>query len=1002
MIYGKRSEQELKYARASAKATEFHVPRNKMPDFRSDPDDLHFTSIYAISEYIEERIVGRTGISLLEDLRKVASFYDAASSDRKNKTFSDGYWTLAALTYFLIGNYGSAKVSLDKISDTKHYGNHARILVDLMRFLLVPNSPAPQEVAKLCGYLCGDSIPECEISEEAAALLTNGSPEGKFFSEALYVVVSDAIQSSARELLPRYSNTDISLWSEYLSEPSKGKLLWQAQKRIGEMGVFKGEDAFIQLPTGSGKTRSIELVLRSMMLRKSATRSIVVAPLKALCSEISQNLNNLLPDEVDVKESSEVLEIDPWLTESLASHHVLIFTPEKLSFILHHNNTFVEGINLFVFDEAHLIDNASRGPAYELLLAELFKLNPNAQRILISAVVSNAADIAEWALHNKDAIVQDKTIQISEKSIGLIGKNGRRVSYVSNDSALDEQFFLPVDLKPQNLKKLNAREKTRVFPDTEKHANRDLPLYFANRLISNGACAIFIPQARWIWSFFDRINDLLIRECDLSILRECCDSNELTAITKLIELHYGASNHFTAGISSGILPHYGNLQGAIRQTVEYAIEHGQALCVACTSTLSEGVNLPIKYLFITGTSNGLTSIKVRDFQNLIGRTARSGKYSEGSIFVINEPKRRRANQYKELFDHNKIEPCNSAILQLLKDVDSPVRGSFKCIEGERILGYILGNLNSLTLNRDLTNIYMKVFGCEDTKAHQLALEKIKPLEAIEGYIANAISGGLVSKEEIEELCKKTLAFSSQNGEAKKQLLELFEAVRQTIVNEPSIVVECCQRTRCGIRKTKGLLDWTKEEGIAYFKQTGFKDLDELVNVFFKINPAEYRPSSLTELECCRLIEAWIEGRSLASIANKYSRDFGLESGLKILDLERFYSHTVSFGFSHFLSQLGDSFETLGDTSSEDAVTELDTIQKKIKYGVPNLQCALFCENVVNDRLIALAVMDLVPMKSMIADRKSLKKGMQLAKDSIKDYIAELPSYYKMKVSSYLK
>ena len=101
-------------------------------------------------------------------------------------------------------------------------------------------------------------------------------------------------------------------------------------------------------------------------------------------------------------------------------------------------------------------------------------------------------------------------------------------------------------------------------------------------------------------------------------------------------MHYGHTqrvNIFHDGILVGILPHYGNLQGCLRQVVEDEIESGNFKCVACTSTLAEGVNLPIKYLIITGIQNGVSTVKTRDFQNLLGRVARSGKYSEGSVLI---------------------------------------------------------------------------------------------------------------------------------------------------------------------------------------------------------------------------------------------------------------------------------------------------------------------------------------------------------------------------------
>lgn len=90
-------------------------------------------------------------------------------------------------------------------------------------------------------------------------------------------------------------------------------------------------------------------------------------------------------------------------------------TPEKLAYILKHNTEIIESINMIVFDEAHLFDDEARGTDYELLLTTINSyLKPDAQKILVSAVISNAEQLNTWI--NKDGIViRNNTIKTSEK-----------------------------------------------------------------------------------------------------------------------------------------------------------------------------------------------------------------------------------------------------------------------------------------------------------------------------------------------------------------------------------------------------------------------------------------------------------------------------------------------------------------------------------------------------------------------------------------------------------
>jgi len=58
---------------------------------------------------------------------------------------------------------------------------------------------------------------------------------------------------------------------------------------------------------------------------------------------------------------------------------------------------------------------------------------------------------------------------------------------------------------------------------------------------------------------------------------------------------------------------------------------GLARFVVCTSTLAQGVNLPIWYLPVTTVYQGSERIKVRDFRNRIDRAGRTGMHTEGRI-----------------------------------------------------------------------------------------------------------------------------------------------------------------------------------------------------------------------------------------------------------------------------------------------------------------------------------------------------------------------------------
>jgi replicative superfamily II helicase len=73
--------------------------------------------------------------------------------------------------------------------------------------------------------------------------------------------------------------------------------------------------------------------------------------------------------------------------------------------------------------------------------------------------------------------------------------------------------------------------------------------------------------------------------------------------------------------------------------------------VVCTSTLAQGVNLPIKYLIVTSVNQGKDRILVRDFHNLIGRAGRAGMHTEGSVIfadnAVFDKKGQRRERWRE-------------------------------------------------------------------------------------------------------------------------------------------------------------------------------------------------------------------------------------------------------------------------------------------------------------------------------------------------------------------
>ena len=197
----------------------------------------------------------------------------------------------------------------------------------------------------------------------------NGDPDSIFYVDILVAVIIVACENSSWSLLPSSSGIPDEEWEPYLQSKMSIKMLWPAQRLIAEKGLLRGESSIVQLPTGVGKTRSIELIIRAAFLSERANIAIIVAPLRALCNEITMDMYKAFGNDVTINQFSDVLQNDFWnfFSEDI-KRQILICTPEKLSYVLHHDPFFLSAIDLFVFDEGHMFDDGGRGATYELLV----------------------------------------------------------------------------------------------------------------------------------------------------------------------------------------------------------------------------------------------------------------------------------------------------------------------------------------------------------------------------------------------------------------------------------------------------------------------------------------------------------------------------------------------------------------------------------------------------------------------------------------------------------
>lgn len=497
-----------------------------------------------------------------------------------------------------------------------------------------------REVRSLSNLVVGffaEGKGQLELTQRMVALrsmvYTNGTARALLLADTACALVKRRIGNSARECLPRYSGVTAEAWEPALRKRSFMKELWPAQRLLGERRVFAGASAVVQMPTSAGKSRATEIAIRSAFLNGRASLAVVVAPFRALCNEIRDALVRAFAgEEVTVNQLSDVIQPDVAVQELTAGLTIVVVTPEKLVYLLRHAPSLAKEIGLLVLDEGHQFDTGTRGVTYELLVTSLKQMIPaQAQKILISAVISNAYQIGEWLNGAEGEVVVGRDLLPTERSVAFASWQTQvgQLHFVDPEDPDHEEFFVPRVIRSQQLARKPRERKDRFFPT--RNDSQSVGLYLALSMARVGAVALFCGRKDSVVGLCEDVLDHFERQVQLRKPLEASDPREMERIGYLFERHLGSDAAAARAAKIGVLTHHGNTPHGARLAVEHAMKKGFGRFVICTSTLAQGVNLPIRYLVVTTTRQGGEKIKVRDFHNLIGRAGRSGMHSEGTV-----------------------------------------------------------------------------------------------------------------------------------------------------------------------------------------------------------------------------------------------------------------------------------------------------------------------------------------------------------------------------------
>lgn len=1020
--FGQHSLHYSKLVRSKAKMIEFDIPSESHVTILEEAHKSFLVALAIVTDsarkYFEDYINNNDfRIYTKNQLHKSAEYFDALLlSELGNSNEYRDFIALLGATAYYLGDYnGSSRVMLSYLPEDIKLADYLEDSLNLIKSLIniltdsifvdyeISVDKYSEELFTLIEsykkyILEKREIPLKDFINLRDKVYERGSNFSIIIVNCLIAVICKKVNNSSTKLLPKFSGLDFAVWQDYIISEGSIKELWSSQIELGKQGIFLGESGIIQMPTSSGKTASVNLILRSAFYSKRIDNALIVAPFRALCREIYRDINAhfINNEDVIVREIFDLPEIPhDFSIFNDSKKRVFVLTPEKLLFLMRNNQSFIERIGLCIFDEAHLFDDSNRGSNFELLLSTVKQTFPKEiQKILISAVISNSEAINKW-FNDDGVVVSNNSIKTTEKRISFSDSNGSNEQlYFIDPITFEEEFFVPRTVSISKLELLGKERKQKVFPEL-KNAN-DISIYYSIKLIKNGGVAIFCGRKDTVNIVLKRFIDLNNRKYNLSDFLENSDISEVEKIGNLIGKNIGYDSIEYTCSQLGVFSHHSGIPMGLRIAIEYAFSKSKINNVVCTSTLAQGVNLPIKYLIVSSMYQAGDTIKVRDFQNLIGRAGRAGKYTEGTIILTetgiykSEQKSWKKKQYKKLLNPINSEDCKSNILNIIRfdSVDSTdykygsIKYDFQNLIHKRFINneeYLVKVDSILSNLRKQASPYLQDF---NYKINQIEITLI----AIENYLASIYTDEM----DLDSLAENTFGYFLGNENERERIKELFDLVREKILTS-SVTTEILSKNSIGLYQSEHLKIWVQENQGSILSCKIEKDLlSVLIEIIRKFsNNKVMRKLSTQDLDY--ITQLWINGISyfhiLESCTEKQIR-IEKRGQLKSIDLSDIIS-LCDNGLGYETSMILNSIKNILEELVGENIDVITKLIRRLKYGLSLDKEINIYELGFSDRI----VVKLIGQEINSQSKDQIKNEIKRKSARLEDILSDFPSYY---------
>lgn len=442
-------------------------------------------------------------------------------------------------------------------------------------------------------------------------------------------------------------NNWITRFNTFISKQDRGvfELLYPQRESIikGELLNPAHRAIVLNLPTSSGKTMIAEYrllqALNQFKLRGGWVAYVV--PSRALVNQVFNQLNNDLGSiEIKVEKASGAIELDGFEQHLISDRgnqttfDVLVTTYEKLNLLVRQGlgTTPERSLVLTIVDEAHNIEEETRGLNLEFLLSTIKNDCEDANFLLMTPDITNSREIVEWLAGDRGQVINLDLDwwQPNERVVGAVQVEGRGRKYdIKLNTLHTHKGTYEIGEKIQLAHFENAEKNKSEFYG-KNGSKKQLAQLLASRLLDINHPIIVL--ARHPGETYE-IADYLYQK---SAAAE--PDAEIDLLKRLVQTELGASFPLAKYLDRRIAVHSSALPDEIKLLIEDLMSKGNKLQVlVATTTIAQGINFPVSSVIMGSYSypmrTGTKNMPVRDFWNLAGRVGRAGQQEMGWVGV---------------------------------------------------------------------------------------------------------------------------------------------------------------------------------------------------------------------------------------------------------------------------------------------------------------------------------------------------------------------------------